>query len=741
MNTVTNRMTESQEAAMLYRNFCVSKKREVWQALIDYSKQAKHIEKVYDMTTVLQRVKQECLVFALANGVGNPDVHYAAELIFPLSMQKVVIQVLRPYFLSHWANFRLAGYNPIRKIDHGIDLNESLWTDEKKERNQQYVADFPAFVNELRSGVLNANRHLNPAVSLYIRELAASLVMHEKRAFDNELRCSMLQEFMESLRIWADSMTMQDAYHLVADDIYKDVFQMLSKNAYHMVAVAFPEKFREIITMKYCLMKTANHGRDDLTKRLIYSIDTKLLIASVDTKTILQAYASCVEALREMDSSCVVMHKVCGVIREYLKRRPDTVQQIISYITSSKKEELEKDMYSQSKTVRSAMMNEEELRGVNDEFLPENMDLRGWESWTPNPTDAMVGDGAPGRQGVDVFNMLVSVYGSKELFVKEYRTLLAERLSGSDNKDPLFELRYLDLLKLRFQYSDLAHCEVMLRDVVQSQEVDELAEERRQEDIIPVAGCIISYHYWPKLYTELSERSLEQLLPHDLFEAIEVYENVYTEAKRSRKVEFYKSVGCMELEIELDGVTIERTIPNAYAHTLLLFLEKEVWTTKEVMDRMGVSVVITKKRLDWLVKQGFISMNPMISSDTWTLTRNPNAILPNRSGTPDIGDDDDVEPEENSDMVDALEQYWGYTRNYIANHSPNGEVKAERMHRVYRMFGSPTSAGPSIDHVTAFLQRKVALGLLTCINGSYRVVEEKKKPTVPTENEPAAAAQ
>lgn len=45
------------------------------------------------------------------------------------------------------------------------------------------------------------------------------------------------------------------------------------------------------------------------------------------------------------------------------------------------------------------------------------------------------GDGAPGHQGVDVFNMLVSVYGSKELFVKEYRNLLAERLSSSDNKD------------------------------------------------------------------------------------------------------------------------------------------------------------------------------------------------------------------------------------------------------------------------------------------------------------------
>ncbi|ULU03231.1 hypothetical protein L3Y34_002662 [Caenorhabditis briggsae] len=721
-----DRMTTSPEAARQYREFCISKKREVWEALIQYSKQAKHIEKVYDMTTVLQRVQQECLVFALDNGIGNPDVHHAAELIFPLSMQKVVIQVLRPYFLSHWANFRLAGYNPIRKIDHGIDLNEDLWTDQKKERNQQYVHDFTAFVNELKTGIVNANRHINAAVSLYIRELAASMVMHEKQAFDNELRCSMLQEYMESLRIWADAMTLQDAYHLVSDQIYKDVFQMLSKNAYEMVAVQFPQKFREIITMKYCLMKTGNYGRDALTKRLIFSVETNLLIASVDTKTILQAYASCVEALREMDSSCVVMHKVCGVIREYLKRRPDTVQQIITYITSSKKNELEKDM---SKTVRSAMMDEEELRGVNDDFLPENMECKGWDTWTPNPTDANVGDGAPGRQGVDVFNMLVSVYGSKELFVKEYRNLLAERLSGSDKKDAFFEKRYLDLLKLRFQYSELQHCEVMLRDVMQSQEIDCRCENVREltPGMIPVSGCVASSHYWPKLEHETTTKELADLYPPSLLAAVAAYEGMYAMNKRDRKMFVYKCVGCMELEIEVDGVKIERTIPNAFAQALLLFLEKEVWTTKEVQERLGITVSNTKKRLNWLVKQGFVNMNPVISSDTWSLTKNAAGILPNQAGAPEVADDEDVEPEENSDMVDALEQYWGYTKNYIANHSPNGEVKAERMHRVYRMFGSPTSAGPSIDHVTAFLQRKVALGLLTCINGSYRVVEEKKK--------------
>ncbi|CAL2038342.1 unnamed protein product [Caenorhabditis brenneri] len=722
-------MTDSKETTMKFRAFCISKKKEVWDALILHAKVSKHIEKVYDMTTVLQRVQQEILLYAMENGVGKPDIYDAAELIFPLAMQKVVIKVLKPYFFSHWANFRLAGFLPTRKIDHGIVLREELYTPERKAVCEQYVTDFNAFVNELKCGILNANRHMKPAISLYIRELAAALVMHEKAAFDDELRCSMLQEIMESLRIWASMITIEEAFHLIKDTVYKDVQKMLSRNAYEMVAVNFPVKFREIITMKYCLHQTNNYGREELTMNLIHNAQTRLLVASVDTKTILEAYAACVESLREMDNSCVVMHKVCGVIREYLKKRPDTVQQIISYITSNKKNELEKDM---SKTVRSAMMDEDELRGVNDEFLPENMETMGWQHWMPNPTDATVGDGAPGRQGVDVFNMLVSVYGSKELFVKEYRLLLAERLSGSDNKDPFFEKRYLDLLKLRFQYSELQHCEVMLRDVMHSQEIDEVVEATREPHFVPISSCITSKHYWPKLETETTEATL----PAACQEALQNYKSTFVQSKRDRTVEFYKTVGCLEVSIELDGVQVDRTIPNIYAHALFLFLEAETWTTNEVVNRLKVTVVNAKKRLEWLTKQGFLMMNPIVSSDTWHLTKNPSSILPNRPGTPEPGEEEDVEPEDNSEMIDALEQYWGYTRNYIANHAPNGEVKAERMHRVYRMFGSPTSAGPNLDHVTAFLQRKVALGLLTCINGSYRVVREdaKKKNTREGEN-------
>uniref|UniRef100_A0A8R1E4F8 Uncharacterized protein n=2 Tax=Caenorhabditis japonica TaxID=281687 RepID=A0A8R1E4F8_CAEJA len=183
------------------------------------------------------------MVFALTHDVGTPDVYDCAELIFPAAMQKVVIKTLRPYFLSHWSIYRLINFNPNRKLDHGVDLNEAMYTEEKKQDYLRYLTDFNAFVHELKNGIMNANRHLNAAISLYIRELAAALVVYEMNAFGGELRCSWLQE------------------------------------AYTMVAVDFPDKFRGIITMKYCLLKTNNHGREDLTAMLIEKVEENLLIA------------------------------------------------------------------------------------------------------------------------------------------------------------------------------------------------------------------------------------------------------------------------------------------------------------------------------------------------------------------------------------------------------------------------------------------------------------------------------
>ncbi|VDO58001.1 unnamed protein product [Onchocerca flexuosa] len=211
------------------------------------------------------------------------------------------------------------------------------------------------------------------------------------------------------------------------------------------------------------------------------------------------------------------------------RQRPDTVRCIITYITGEKREELSEQLAMR----RTAFLDEEELIGVNDELVPgTKISVEGeikkkekrngtcinvkvdtihckvcdvyvqfwsiknilhfsqfckifiqffstecsWMNWLPDPPDANPCQSRRYRQNADVFNMLVSVYGSKEIFVKEYRELLAERLTKSWNRDPQFEERYLELLKLRFSEGELQQCEVMLKDMRDSEHIDRLVD-------------------------------------------------------------------------------------------------------------------------------------------------------------------------------------------------------------------------------------------------------------------------
>ena len=55
------------------------------------------------------------------------------------------------------------------------------------------------------------------------------------------------------------------------------------------------------------------------------------------------------------------------------------------------------------------------------------------EAWCPDPADADPTRPSRTRRTTDVITMLVNIYGSRELFVAEYRHMLAERLLSQCN--------------------------------------------------------------------------------------------------------------------------------------------------------------------------------------------------------------------------------------------------------------------------------------------------------------------
>jgi anaphase-promoting complex subunit 2 len=89
--------------------------------------------------------------------------------------------------------------------------------------------------------------------------------------------------------------------------------------------------------------------------------------------------------------------------------------------------------------------------------------MEDWEQWQPHPVDAP--SKHTGRRSTDIISMLVKIYGSKELSVNEYRSLLSNHLLAHCSYDTDKEIRYLEL-KLRFGEVSLHQCEVILKDIL-----------------------------------------------------------------------------------------------------------------------------------------------------------------------------------------------------------------------------------------------------------------------------------
>lgn len=89
----------------------------------------------------------------------------------------------------------------------------------------------------------------------------------------------------------------------------------------------------------------------------------------------------------------------------------------------------------------------------------------------------------------DILSMLVGIYGSKELFVNEYRVMLADKLLANLDFDTDKEVHNLELLKLRFGELSMRQCEIMIKDIDDSKRINSNIREtivekkkRRKED-------------------------------------------------------------------------------------------------------------------------------------------------------------------------------------------------------------------------------------------------------------------
>jgi anaphase-promoting complex subunit 2 len=265
----------------------------------------------------------------------------------------------------------------------------------------------------------------------------------------------------------------------------------------------------------------------------------RLLHTGASTSQILDMYISMIRALRALDTSDLLLNFVAAPVRGYLLGREDTVRCVVSSLTQTKDSDLHGEL-RRGGSLEYGDDEEDEEKGPGD-------------NWEPRKRDRdFSGEGV---RGLDVLALLVSLYGSTDLFVTEYRSLLADKLLTNLLYNTDEELGTLELLKVRFGEEKLHSCEVMLRDSEESKRVNNaIANEIKKTNIQntntdkPVSGhidmepsiidCImISDNYWPTLQNNEFTHHPAAL------EAIAVYQETYTLLKKPRKLDISTQLG------------------------------------------------------------------------------------------------------------------------------------------------------------------------------------------------------
>ncbi|XP_029997484.1 anaphase-promoting complex subunit 2 [Sphaeramia orbicularis] len=469
----------------------------------------------------------------------------------------------------------------------------------------------------------------------------------------------------------------------------------------------FPESKAAIEDLKFCLERT--NQRQQLLTSLKSAFESRLLHPGVHTSDILTVYISAIKALRELDPSMVILQVACQPIRKYLRTREDTVRQIVAGLTGDAEgcTDLASEL-SRGDPVTLEMQESDE----------EGNDP---EDWTPDPTDAVPDKTGSKRRSSDIISLLVSIYGSKDIFIDEYRAVLADRLLHQLNYNTAREIRNVELLKLRFGESHMHYCEVMLKDMADSRRINSNIREeesRLGEDEQPplsLSAIILSSEFWPTL----KEEKLE--LPPVVCQAMEDYTHRYEKLKAMRTLSWKPHLGSVTLDVELEDRTLTHlTVSPIHAAIILHFQDKSSWTLEELSVKLGAPKELVHRKLALWQQHGVLREEA--GGRYYVVERGSSKEKMERSV---MLIDSDEERDSNTttqseQREEKLQLFWAYIQAMLTNLD---SMTLDRIHSMLRMFVAtgPVVTEMDVNELEAFLQRKVREHQLMMSAGVYRL--------------------
>ncbi|KAJ5934788.1 hypothetical protein N7466_004335 [Penicillium verhagenii] len=356
-------------------------------------------------------------------------------------------------------------------------------------------------------------------------------------------------------------------------------------------------------------------ARAHVTQSFIAILNQRLLHPGASTVQILQLYISIIRAFHLLDPKGVLLDRIARPIRRYLREREDTVRVIVSGLLAEPSSTAATEAPSLSSGDTLAELATELTRAHQLSMNQHDSELD-WNdmNWMPDPIDA-----APDyrkAKGSDVIDSLISLFDSKETFVKELQTLLADRLLQKREEYDQ-EISVLELLKVRFGDSALQACEVMLRDIHDSRRVDVVVRNDQgfnkqpsrltskrvpRRDIPELHTKILSRFFWPEIQDQ------EFKVPAEILSLQEKYSEGFEALKQSRKLTWRNGLGQVNVELELGDRSFADEVTTWQATVIYAFQDNSdepvTKTASELADSLEMTPPLVRSAcLFWVSKR------------------------------------------------------------------------------------------------------------------------------------------
>ncbi len=446
----------------------------------------------------------------------------------------------------------------------------------------------------------------------------------------------------------------------------------------------YPESLPALSDLKQCITRTREYGV--LIEKFSDAIQSRLLHPGACTLDIIKHYISTIKVLKYIEPSGYILDVISKPIQHYLRSRKDTIRNIVILLTDGNGD----DSFLLSSTED----------GSSPFYVDDESAVKGISNWSAAPLEIAPKNAPQHQSSQDTISLLTNIYGTKELFLSAYRSMLGERLIRRIDFDCSKELKTLELLKVRFGDSALHSAEIMMRDVHDSKRLHATVQQGFEinEGGIPMKALkvlVTSDQYWPSY----SEGDLDFELPRSVQDTLKIYGERYHHQKAPRKLKWKKSLGEVSLNLKVGEEEVQYHVTPIQASIILQFASADAMSIDEICNRLRIAESDVMPNIVFWVNEGVLSMD-----EKKLLTRNERITRP--ATTIDI---------ENKDGAEETDSSMNYLEPFIMGMLTNFDaLPLERIHNMLKMFVTNPPYDRSLEDLGKFmnvllLREKIAL--------------------------------